>query len=66
MYRVTVIVCYCNALLQYGWVQGCCYVFFTIMCSYSTVVYRVTIMCVTVVCCYTTVLYRVTVMCVLL
>jgi len=36
------------------------------MCSYSTVVYRVTIMCVTVVCCYTTVLYRVTVMCVLL
>jgi len=66
VYRVTVIVCYCNALLQYSWVQGYCYVCVTVMCCYSTVVYRVIVICVTVMYCYSTVGYRVTVMCVLM
>jgi len=42
------------------------YVCVTVMCCYSTVGYRVTVMCVCVIvmCCYNTVGYRVTVMCV--
>ena len=40
--------CYCNVFLQYNWVQGYCYVCVTVMCCYSTVGYRVTVLCVCV------------------
>jgi len=35
---------YFNVLLQYSWIQGYCYVCVTVMCCYSTVGYRVTVM----------------------
>jgi len=39
-------VCYSNALLQYSWVEGYCYVCVTVMYSYITVGWRATVMCV--------------------